>query len=158
MRRLTFSLVTFSLATTVLLSSCAVSTTNYYTPSVQSWQGSQVNALVKQWGRPDFKVNAPGGGTTLAYKTESYSTYVPPSSPEVGVNATNPARPAIVVSQNTNNTWNRGSLSINCTVIFSANKQGIITNTKIMGHGCYGGETFAKKYANPSANVIKRVS
>lgn len=149
-------ILTFSLAAAALLSSCATSTANYYTPSVQSWQGSKVDALVKQWGRPDYKVNTPAGGSTLAYKTESYSTYVPPSSPEVGVNATNAARPVITVSRNTNNTWNRGALSINCTVIFNANKQGTITSTKIVGHGCYGGETFANKYANPTANVIKR--
>lgn len=144
------------LATAILLSSCATSTTNYYTPSIQSWQGSNVNTLIQQWGRPDYKVTTASGNTTLAYKTESYSAYVSPSNPQIGVNASNPERPVIVVPQNTNNTWNRGTLSINCTAIFTANKQGTITDTKIVGQSCYGGEVFAQKYANPRMNVVKK--
>ena len=138
-----------ALAAAILLSSCATSTTNYYTSSVQSWHGNTVRSLAQQWGRPDYQATSPSGKTTLAYKTESYSVYTPPTGATVG-------RPTIVVPQNTNNTWNRGSLSISCTVIFEANKQGVITNSKIVGQNCYGGQNFAKKYANPKANVLQK--
>jgi hypothetical protein len=139
----------FSLA--ILLSACSTTTTNYYHSSVESWRGANVNALVAQWGRPDYKVAAPGGGIMLAYRTQSYSTYAPPTSPAIGVNNTG-GRPVITVAPNTNNTWNRGPLSIACNVLFKANAKGVITETQVQGTNCYGGQSFATKYANPAMN------
>ena len=132
----------------ILLSACSTTTTNYYQPSVESWHGASLNALVKQWGRPDYKVASPDGNITLAYRTQSYSTYTPPTSPAIGVNNA-AGRPVITVAPNTNNTWNRGQLSITCTAIFKANAKGVITQTNIQGTNCYGGQGFANQYANP---------
>jgi|GEM_PF-1315221 hypothetical protein len=130
----------------ILLASCATTTTNYYRSSVESWQGASVKALVKQWGRPDYKILSPDGDAMLAYRTQSYSPYMAPTSPAIGVNNRG-GRPVISVD-NLNHTWNRGQLSLTCVAIFKINPVGVVTGTQVQGNSCYGGSSFASQYAN----------
>src|SRR5579862_6679248 len=133
----------------ILLSACASTNTNYYTSSVQSWKGENVRALIARWGKPDYRVAVTNGHSLLSYHLQSYSAYIPPTSPEIGVN-TRGGRPVIVTEPTTNNTWNRGALSLTCNVLIEIDERGTIVRTKVVGNSCYGGTNFAEKYAKPA--------
>lgn len=139
-----------SLGFAILLSSCATTMNNYYTPTVKGWQGGSAANLVKAWGMPDTKATGANGDTIYIYKSESYHAYDTPSSPNIGVNVSSSGRPIIITQPNTNFTANRG-MSITCTAIFTTNSKGIITETNILGRGCYGNADFAKRLGNPAA-------
>lgn len=44
-----------------------------YTEAVESWDGSEVMSLIKQWGPPFSEYKAPDGSLMLTYKTERSS-------------------------------------------------------------------------------------
>jgi hypothetical protein len=137
-----------------LISGCATSTFNYYTGTVEGWRGGNVNTLVRQWGTPDNKTISRDGQTYYYYKTTSYRNTSQPTAPEVGVHYTPGSSPVIITNApNTNMTWNRGTMSMTCVAIFVANKKGVITDTKIQGRGCYGGESFASQKSNPQVKT-----
>lgn len=138
----------------ILLAGCASSTTNYYTQTVQSWRGANMNDLVKRWGPADDRVSGPDGNAVYVYKTESYQAYNTPTSPSIGVNFGQHGTPVITNTTHTNNVWNRG-MGLACIAVFIATPQGKILDTRINGNGCYGSEDFAKRMANPTVNVVK---
>jgi hypothetical protein len=131
------------LSTTLLLSSCAATTANYYTQTIQSWRGGNAQILIKRWGQPDQQLRKRGGGSVYLYRTQSYNAYHSPVSP-FGVPVSNNSR-----QPNTNNVWNRGLFSLTCSALFETNAKGVIVNTQIEDQRCYGNENFAKKYSNP---------
>lgn len=136
---------------TILLSSCATTTTNYYTQTVQSWRGGSVYTLVKQWGRPDRTITSPNGNTLYVYQTQSYRNLNAPSSPSVGVNVSQSGRAILSNPSYNNMTWNRGAMSLTCMAAFEVGKNGKILDTQIQGTSCYGGESFAKRLTNPAS-------
>ena len=142
------------LSSLILLSSCATTTSNYYTQTVQSWRGGNVTTLITRWGRADSTITAGDGNTLLVYKTEGYRTYNTTASPAVGVNYSGSGKPVIVSTPNTNSSWSRGTMSLTCSVGFEVDKHGTIVDTQVQGPGCYGGENFAAKMGNPNAKVI----
>ena len=137
-----------SLGLVLLLASCAAGTSSYYTQTVDSWRGGNVNALVSRWGTPDLRTPGPNGTTLYAYRVTSYHSYNNRTSPAIGVNYIG-GRPVIAVTPSTNNAWNPGAMSIGCVAGFEANQKGVIVSTQIHGNGCYADQAFAAKHANP---------
>lgn len=142
-----------------LLSGCASSTNNNYTQTVSSWRGGNASALTARWGAPDDQVTGPNGTVAYLYNTQSYRAAPNRNSPNVGVHYTGRSAPVIT---NTNpaimNGAARGSMSLNCTAIFVANRQGQIIDTQVQGMGCYGGTGFATRMGNPSRPVTQPTS
>lgn len=134
-----------------LLAGCVSTTNSNYTQTIESWRGGNVKALFARWGTPTEQVPGPNGTVAYLYKTQSYPTMRTAGGPNIGVHYTGRSAPVIT---NTNpavmNASNRGSISLNCTVIFVGNAQGQIIDTQIEGVGCYGGSNFSARMGNPS--------
>lgn len=128
----------------MFLTSCSG---GHYTQSIQSWRGASVSSLVRVWGTPDDKITERNGKSLYIYTKESFSAEEKHYSPAIGVTGTRD-RPVIVNTNNINEIWNQ-NLSIKCTVMFIANPQGIITNTKIVGQNCFIKDSLAHSLANP---------
>ncbi|TAK74761.1 MAG: hypothetical protein EPO11_06430 [Gammaproteobacteria bacterium] len=134
----------------IFLTSCATTTTNYYTKTIGTWRGGNANTLVKTWGMPDDKVVGANGNTVYVYKTSSYNPSLGPSpGPTVGVNISASGRPVMITDPNTNQ-WSR-DMSISCVTAFAVNQQGIITDIQSRGNHCYGSESFANQMKNPAS-------
>lgn len=133
----------------ILLSSCA-SSTNYYPQTVQSWHNGSMKTLVQRWGKPDETIITPTGQTLLIYRVQGFNQAERSSEPVVGVNYTRDGRPVIISKTNTNMAGTRTTLSLPCTVLFQANKNGKIMTTDTQGSGCYGNASFSAKMANPA--------
>lgn len=110
-----------------LLAACA-QTINYYTPTVESWRGGNINTLVTRWGKPDVRTMTPNGNINYTYQTASYHN---------------------TPGQSTNFAASRGGISYNCLTIFTASKQGKILSVEKQGQGCYGSANFANTKSNP---------
>jgi hypothetical protein len=132
-----------------LLAGCAA-TTNYYTPTVESWRGGNVDTLVQRWGTPDVRSRTSDGNVAYLYQTASYHNNAGPSSPQIGVNYTPGGRPNII-TQDTNFAASRGGITYNCLTTFVANRQGKIVRVEEQGHGCYGNAGFANSKSNPNS-------
>lgn len=143
-----------SLGLIILLSSCASTSTNYYSKTVQSWNGGSASTLVKRWGNPDSKLLAANGYVAYVYRSESNHPNNARFSPSIGVNFTPGGKPILVSSPNTNRSLGNG-MELSCVTVFVANKQGIITDTKMQGNRCYGNESFAENKANPIVTIEK---
>lgn len=140
-----------SLGLVILLTSCAGTTSNYYTSTVKSWRGGNAKSLVTQWGAPDTKIVNPNGSTIYIYKTQSYGTVSTTGSNPVGVNVSRTGRPVIVTPDN-NNTWPRNSSpSISCLAVFEADAKGKIYNTEVRGKSCYQSRNFMNSRGNPAS-------
>ena len=137
----------------ILLSSCGT-TTNYYTQTVQSWQGANVKTLADRWGRPDNMIKGPRNQTIYVYKTESYHNTNAPTGPSAGISFSADGKPVIVTQANTNTTWNRG-MSLTCNAYFIVNGSGTIVDTKISGDTCFGSSGFASRLGNPAKPVTE---
>ena len=132
----------------ILLTSCAATMTNYYTPTVQSWRGGNINTLYQRWGRPDGRFTGPNGNVVYVYNTSNYRSNSAPSSPAIGVNFTPGGKAVVTATPNTNN-WNRGPQSLTCSSTFMVNPKGVIIDTQVSGNNCYGSESFANRMRNP---------
>lgn len=130
------------------LSACGT-TTNYYTQTVESWRGGNVNTLTQRWGRPDSRIAMGDGNIAYLYQTASYHNNPSPNSPLVGINYVPGGRPSII-SQNTSFAASRGGITYNCLTTFIVNRQGKILRVEEQGHGCYGSSTFANDKSNPN--------
>jgi hypothetical protein len=137
-----------SLGLVILLTSCAGTTGNYYTSTVNSWRGGSAASLIAQWGTPDTKIVNPNGSVIYIYKTKSYDTASTSGSSPVGVNVSRTGRPVIVTPNNAN--ISRSALSIHCLAVFEADAKGKIYNTEVRGQGCYGSQNFVKTKGNPA--------
>jgi len=115
----------------ILLSSCVSTMSNKDPRPSQSWNGANVNELIKYFGTPDSRISTPGGHTILVYRLPSYSTPPPPASPAIGVNNRG-GRPVMIVNANTNGNPAPQPTLI-CTLLFEANQQGIVIKTKTQG-------------------------
>lgn len=135
----------------ILLSSCAGTKSNYYTQTVQSWQGGNINQLIKLWGRPDGSGTGSDGHKMVIYRTQSNRNNGSSAAPSFGVTAGASGRPVLTTYPSTNRTWNRGVMSQTCTAAFEADKRGTIIATQVKGTGCYAGESFANSLSNPNA-------
>jgi hypothetical protein len=140
-------LTTFSI--TILLASCATTMTNYYKPTVQSWQGGSTKNLVQRWGRPDRVLNTADGKTIYLYQAENYRNINTPSYPSVGMHVDANGRPLMTGSPEGNMSWNRGAMSISCVALFEAGANGKILSTQTQGNNCYMGASFAARKVNP---------
>ncbi len=130
-----------------ILSACGT-TTNYYTQTVESWRGGNINTLTERWGKPDARMPTNDGNIAYLYQTASYHNNPGPSSPQVGVNFTPGGRPSII-TQNTNFAASRGGITYNCLTTFVTNRQGKILRVEEQGHGCYGSSRFSNNKSNP---------
>ncbi len=140
----------FALGLIIPLVACTQSKTNYYTQTVQSWQGGNIYSLMKRWGMPDNRMQSSSGNRVYLYKTENYHANAAPVSPTVGVHFTPGGKPLLTTTPNPDAAWNRGS-SLACIVAFETDPHGKIINTQIAGSGCYGSEHFARKMGNPNS-------
>lgn len=127
----------------ILLASCATTTANYK-QNLQSWSGATTQEVVQRWGKPDTFSRTAQGQTLLVYRKERASNMTTPTSPAVGVSINREGRIVMTTVQNTNMTWNRGSMSLVCTTAFVANTKGIITDVDAKGPGCYGNDTITR--------------
>lgn len=142
------------LGLTILLAACGT-TTNYYTQTVQSWNGSSLNSLASNWGQPDVQKKSPNGQVVYVYKTESYTRTNAPDVPSAGITYSADGKPVIVTHNNPSTSWAGGAAST-CTAFFIADKKGTIVETKVVGNGCYGGSSFANRMANPAKSTEKK--
>ena len=131
--------IIISLGLAILLSSCAATSTNYYTKTVQSWQGGDTNTLVKRWGTPDGRLAGDNGKIAYIYKYERNNSNGARYSPSIGVNFTPGGKPVLTSTPETNRSLNN-NMSLNCITVFVANKNGKIIDTLAEGNGCYGGQ------------------
>lgn len=131
----------------MLLTGCAASG-NYYTQTVSSWRGGNVNALIKQWGSPDLKMPGPGNNTLYVYKTNSYAVNRVGGQARAGVNMSGNRPVLISQQQNEYDAAVPPPLPISCLAMFGVNTQGKIVSTQIRGSSCYGSAAFARNYGN----------
>lgn len=134
----------------ILLSSCATTTNNYYSSTIQTWQGASSQDLVKVWGQPDIKATGPNGYTAYVYKTEGYRANYTSPAPQIGVNFAEGGKPIIVSQPNLSPNINRG-LALLCTTLFTTNSKGIIIESKSQGAGCYANSNLANKYGHQTS-------
>jgi hypothetical protein len=139
--------IIFGLFLILILTGCGT-TTDYYTPTVNSWRGGNVKTLVKTWGMPDDKVTGPGGNTVLVYNLQRFRTMTGSTSPSTGVTFTPGGTPIITTIPNTSMAATRG-MALSCTTMFIANAEGTILQTKSQGP-CTGSSSFQAKMANPT--------
>lgn len=128
-----------SLLLIILLASCATTTTNYYPKTVNSWQGANVNQLMKKWGHPNQKVTTLSGNTVYIYKSKGYQNPITPTSP-IGMHVN---RQGGAVFTLTPSTYGGGAKPLDCLAAFEFNAQGTIVDTKVQGNGCYADKLFA---------------
>lgn len=131
----------------ILLSSCATTTNNYYSSTIQTWQGASSQDLIAIWGQPDIKATGPNGYTAYVYKTEGYRANYNANSPQIGVNFAPGGKPIIVSQPNLAPNTGRG-MSLLCTTLFTANPKGIIVESSAQGAGCYANTNFANKFGH----------
>src|SRR3990167_9667335 len=129
-------------ALVILLTSCTSMKDNYYTQTVQSWQGGRISDLVKKWGTPDNKIIGPNGNTVYLYKTENYQAFASSASPAIGVNFNAKGKPIVTATPSTNFSWNRG-MTLACVTLFIANRNNMIIDTQTEGRKCHGSKAFA---------------
>lgn len=137
----------------MFLASCASTTANHYTQTVESWRGGDTRDLTARWGIPDQKLVGANGSSVYVYKTKSY---MPPPSrigSKIDVILGSGDKPIIVAMPNINKTWSRGGASFSCIAAFKADKSGKIIGTQTHGSGCYGSDNFAKIMGNP--NIVR---
>lgn len=136
------------LGVAILLSGCGT-TTNYYTQTVQSWNGSNLKDLNKRWGKPDQIVNTPHGETVYLYKTESYQRTTTPNGPSTGISYTADGRPVVVTRQNFGGNGNR-NMTVHCFTYFIADPKGKIVEVKNSGGSCFANTSFIERMGNPA--------
>lgn len=128
----------------IFLTSCAGGPSGgHYTQSIQSWRGSSTSKLISVWGSPDERIKETSGRTLYVYTKESFSAEQKQYSPQVGITGSR-GRPVVVNTNDINEVWNKG-LTLKCSVMFIANKQGVITHTKVLGNDC----VISSSLANP---------
>jgi hypothetical protein len=132
---------------TILLAGCATTTSNYYSSTIQSWQGGSLSRLKSIWGQPDREIITAGGNKILTYKTTGYRTYSTTGSPAIGVNVAG-SNPIIVTQPSTNSALETRTLSLNCYATFVVNQKGVITSAQSTGNGCYASHAFADRLGN----------
>lgn len=143
----------FQLSALILLSGCASSNGKYYQQAVQSWEGANVQGLIKTWGSPDKRVVGPTGNTVLVYQNQSYSAYNSMSSPAIGVHFSGTGHPVITTAPSTNNSVTRGAMTLTCITVFEVDRKGTIVDTSTQGNSCYSNQSFAEKIAKPGTNI-----
>src|SRR3990167_2922 len=140
----------------ILLNSCATTTpppANYYDATVQSWQGSPVQALLQHWGEPDSKTITPQGYMTYSYQKSTYHLYPPSTTPMLETTVTASGKNIQVPTANPEHS---GYQTSTCTASFETNNRGIIIATHTQGKHCIMGTEFVKKMANPRHPVTKQ--
>jgi hypothetical protein len=141
--RFFFTLI--ALGFTLLLAGC--DTANYYTPTVQSWRGANINTLTKRWGRPDIIMPGPNNTTLYGYKSTSYHVYQEKASPSIGVN--NQGAHPVVVNLPTEASSGRGyHPPLKCTTYFIVDRSGSVIGSQSQGNGCYRSANAARNFSN----------
>ena len=140
--------ILISIGFIILLSSCATTTTNYYSQTVQGWRGGNAQTLVSVWGTPDSRTAGPNGTIIYTYKTENYRANTGRYSPSVGVSFTRGGAPAMTTQPSTNFSIDRG-LSLSCTTMFVVDRNGKIVDTQSQGNNCNGSASFSRSKGNP---------
>lgn len=96
------------------------------------WRGVSADELVKKMGTPNVVNTAPDGTKTYVYVTPTYQSY---PSPPTGVPAVNVSgRVPVIV--NPTPVPNSPRSVMTCTLIFTVNKQNIVTKVQKDGAGC----------------------
>lgn len=131
-----------------LLVGCATQA-NYYTQTVQSWRGGNINKLVNRWGRPDDRALTADGHIAYQYQTASYHHQASPHAPLAGMTIQGGQNRPAILNQNTNFAASRGGITYNCQTTFISNRQGTILQVVEQGYGCYGNSHFASTHSNP---------
>ncbi len=110
-----------------LLAACTTPMGNYYTQTVQSWRGGNINTLHHHWGRPDNRYSGPNHTVTYVYNTNIVSR----TSSALNANG-----------------GNRGLNSHTCSATFTADRSGTIIDTKVIGKNCYASPKFAQRMSD----------
>lgn len=133
----------------ILLSGCLSTTNNYYTSTMKSWRGGNIQTLAQQWGEPDTKIVNPNGSMIYIYKTQPQGLTTPPlpTPTAVGVNVSRTGRPVIVTP--TTPVTPLSPTGVSCLAIFEASPTGKIYNTEIRGQDCYGSLQFSSTMRSP---------
>lgn len=140
----------FITVSTILLASCVITTpppANYYEATVQSWQGSSLNALQQHWGVPDSRTVTPQGTILYNYQKSTYRLAPPSQISPMEVAVTSSGKTVLLPYANPE--ANRNYQKTTCAAIFEVNYKNIITAAHTEGNGCIGGLEFVKKMANP---------
>ncbi len=110
-----------------LLAACTTSMGNYYTQTVQSWRGGNINTLHHRWGRPDSRYSGPNRSVVYVYNTNIVSR----TSSALNANGAN-----------------RGPMSHTCSAVFTVDRSGTIIDTKVLGKNCYASAKFAQRMSD----------
>lgn len=142
----------FMLGLSILLVSCAGTMNNYYPQTVSSWQGANVKNLIARWGVPYMSMTGPTGNQIIAYKSNTFGSNSPTTTPPVAVAYTSKGRPVLISQPNNGINWGRGP-GFSCVAIFEADASGTIVSTQSQGMGCYAGKGFVTTMGNPNVHI-----
>lgn len=132
----------------ILLTSCSIGSSGYYTQSVNSWRGGNIKDLTTIWGHPHDIIKTRGGDTILIYKKQSFVSTNAAFPPNISVHPRNGGAPIVAFTPTINTNWNRGFAAY-CFTIFTATSAGKIVDTAIQGSNCYMSQSQAKQLNNP---------
>jgi hypothetical protein len=121
--------ILYSIILVALLSACA--TRNDSKPTVSTWEGSNIHAVMEHLGLPNKVTTAANGNSLYIYSTPN-NPMRPPAPPKniivlPGGHAISAGIPA--VPQNT-------PFVLQCTQIFEVNHEKMVVGTRIEGAGC----------------------
>lgn len=138
-----------TLGCSLLLASCAASSSGYYTQSVQSWRGGNARDLARVWGAPSEVTPDRGGNTLYIYKRQGVIPTNPTYSPRIGISPQDRSAAIITATPNIHTPENPGLIT-SCVTTFTANPQGSIIDTSVEGTHCSNNRDDAQSLANPA--------
>jgi hypothetical protein len=138
-----------TLGCSLLLASCAASSSGYYTQSVQSWRGGNTRDLARVWGAPSEVLPGRNGHTLYIYKRQSVIAANPTFSPSIGISPQDRGATIIAATPNIHTPESRG-LTASCVTTFTANPAGRIIDTSVEGIHCSNNRDDTQSLANPA--------
>ncbi len=142
----------FALCFTLLLSACAITTTNNnYAQTVTSWRWANIHSLLQNWGRPTQIVRLPNGNKAYLYHKESYKNYPAPSvTSNLAAVSVAEGRSVIMVPQTSQPGPGPGpAYLLQCTTTFEVDPRSIIVDVRASGNNCTADDGFTMSRSNP---------
>ena len=121
-----------SLCLAAILGGCA-STANY-SAALKTWQGSNIEDLVRVWGYPDQNGKAPNGNRLYIYSYHEQGerpTYIDP-----GYTTVVQKHGKTIVTNTPTMTYGGGTYDYRCKTWFEVNKDNVIVNVSMRGNDC----------------------